>query len=165
MADVGDPIDVLEDCAAQAGGPVGEKVRAVQRPRRDDARVVGRKILTEVEAFLHVGDAGGELAADGEPASPRAAAVRHRDRRLLGLGECEELTRELLDARLERGWDSVPDDAEKSRVAARTIDLGRERGGIGAPGSRDVDDREVLHDRPTRAGPGAGPSCRPSPRG
>ena len=94
VPEVGERVDVLEHRFAQPRRPGRELVRSVQRHAGPHPRIVGPELLAEVEPFLHVGHARGQLAADGEPSPPRAAAVRHRDRRLLRVGQREELAGE-----------------------------------------------------------------------
>jgi small GTP-binding protein len=164
VTDIGERFDVTEYRGAQTRGPVGEQVRTVQRRPRGDARVVERELFAEIETFLHVGRSRRQLTADRKPPAPRAAAVHHRDLRLLGLRKGEELTGERVDARLQLGRDAVPDDVEEPRVAARGVDLPGECGRLRrAPVRRDVDDRQALHGRgrATRADPDGRPSCRP----
>jgi hypothetical protein len=74
----------------QLGRPGREQVGAVQRHPRPHPRMVRPQLGAEVDAFLAVGHARGQLAAQREPAPPRPAGDGHGDRRLLGLGEGEE---------------------------------------------------------------------------
>ena len=64
-------------------GSAREQVRPVQRHAGAHARVIGSELGAEVDALLPVGHARRQLAADREPAAPRAPAVRHRDLGLL----------------------------------------------------------------------------------
>ncbi len=119
LADRRDRVDVLEHCVAETGGPRREQVRTVQRP------VARWELLTEVQPFFLVGLPGRQLAADGEPAPPRVATARHRDRSLLFVVEREELARERVEAGHELAVDAVPDEEEEPRGAAGPIEVGR----------------------------------------
>src|SRR3546814_6456839 len=54
-------------------------IGAVQRPALAHPRMIGRQLGAEVQAFLDVGPAGGQLAADREEAAPGPAAPGHGD--------------------------------------------------------------------------------------
>ena len=127
--------------ARRAGAGTGSGRGAARRRARV---VVGAELGAEVDAFLAVGYPRRELAADREPAPPRAAAVRHRDLGLLGFVECEELASQRVEAASQRGIDAVADDREEAGVTARGVDRGRD-GIVGRRGpvtsGRDVDSR------------------------
>ena len=95
------------------------------RPARTRGSSAG-ELFAEVQAFLLVGDARRELASEREPAPPRAAAVPHRDLRLLRL-RATRRTRARASRRAfhELRRDTVADHVEEPGVAARGVDLGR----------------------------------------
>ena len=153
VADRGQRVDELEYRGAQAVGSVGKEVRAVQRPSRPHARIVRTELLAEVQAFLPVGHPRRQLAAEREPAAPRAPAARHGDPRLLVLRAREELTRQRVDACRQLGGHIVSGDVEEAGRAARPVDLGRHRVGPVVVAQRpDVDDRQPQGPR-ARHGP------------
>src|SRR5690606_28381124 len=98
----------------------------------------------EVEAFLVVGDARGELVAEREVAAPCAASARHPDRELRLALLREEAPRAGLEPRRERRIDAVADRVEEAVLATGAAD----RGGDGAraraarPQRRHVDHRQ-----------------------
>ena len=101
---------------------VREPVPTVQRDPSEHPWVLGRVLAAEVDPFLAIGHTGGQFAAEWEPTTPCGAGPRHRDRLLLGIGECEERMRRRLEALLKLGGDAVPDDREEPNRAARIVD-------------------------------------------
>ena len=125
----------FEDAQPKACWASGPDVGAVHRPR------IRWELGAEVVPLLAVGYPRRELAFEREPASPRPAAVPHRDQHLLRVRECEEL-RCGADQFVSRAAQVVGErDAEEAHLATGAIDR---RAGVTLGR---VDDRE-LHSRP-----------------
>ncbi len=120
-------------------------------------RPAGRtgQVDADVEALLLVGHAGRQLAAHGEPPSPRPSAPGHGDLGLALVGEGEEGPGRGLHARQQGRIDAVPDDGGEavgaegdvqgvSRGVGTRPDLGDHRAVIGEERS-DVDDGDGGH--------------------
>ena len=114
VAERGDCVDVVEDRVAQSGRSGREEVRPVQRPSGPHPRIVGRELLAEVDAFLHVGATRGELAAHREPTSPGAPALGHGDVRLLVVAQGEELPRQSVEPLDHVGGNAVSGHEEEA---------------------------------------------------
>ena len=92
LAELRHRVDVLQHRGAQICGAGREQVRAVQRT------LVRGQLLPEVQPFLLVGRARGQLASYGEPAAPRPATPAHVDRSLFVLRQGEELACQRVEA-------------------------------------------------------------------
>ncbi len=119
----------------------GKEVAAVQRHAGAHPRMVVAELAAEVEAFLPVGPAGGQLAAERKPAAPGAAAERHGEALLGFLGQGEEAMAELFEARPERRVDAVADDVEEAVRPAGVADGARDLLGRGTQ----VDQGQTVH--------------------
>ena len=138
----------LEDERAEFGRVGRELVRTVEWCRRLHPMMSARMFESEVDAFLAVRHAGGELAPDREPAAPRCTGVGHGDLGLARLRASEECMRRRLEPVLQVRADAVPRDGEESDMTARLIDRRRGLGDRSRPcvvGEKrcDVDDRNV----------------------
>ena len=136
----------LEDDVAEARRRRGEEVRPVEGAAGDDAWIVRRQLLAEVEALLAVRATRRQFSADREPTPPRRPAARHGDRRLLALRLPEEGAGLRFELGTQSRVDTVPADAEEPDVAARLIERGRDsRCSSSRPHGSEVDDRDMLH--------------------
>ena len=135
--------------AARRGVP-GKRFGPCKGSPASNPRSAGPSSVTEVDAFLHVGLARGELAADGEPPSPGLSAVVHRDRRLLVVVAGRRTRRASSSSR------GRARSGRRGRPRRRTPCRGRRRrspppparprpAGATAQQRRDVDDREAVH--------------------
>ena len=95
----------------------------------------------EVEAFLPVGPARGQLAAERKPAAPGATTERHRIARLGLFGKSEEAAAQVFEAPAERLVDAMADDIEETVCAARFADASRNLVRRGAQ----IDQGQVVH--------------------
>jgi len=119
----------------------GNEVAAVQRHAGADPRMVVAELAAEIEPFLPVGPARGQLAAEREPAAPGAAAERHGEALLRFLGEGEEAMAEVFEPRPEPRIDAVADDVEEAVRPAGVADGVRDRLGRGTQ----VDPGQAIH--------------------
>ncbi len=76
MPEAGQRAHVVEHGFAKAR-QLGKDIATVQGLAGADALVVLLELLPEVQAFLEIRPARGELAADGKVAAPGAPAARH----------------------------------------------------------------------------------------
>ena len=136
MAHRGDGGHPLRDQAGERCGVLRIEVGAVQRPAGPHPGVVLVEIGAEVQAFLEVGDASGELAADGEPPPPRPTGVGHRDGRLGLIGQGEELPGGVLERGAQRGVDAVAHDLEHAGLLSGLGELGPDAGGRRVPSAQ-----------------------------
>src|SRR3546814_997671 len=88
--------------------------------------MLGRQLAAEVEALLAIGPAGGELAAEREPAAPGAPAPGHGDLLLGRFRQREELSRRRIERADDRLADAVPGHVEEAAGAAGRLDLPRQ---------------------------------------
>ncbi len=88
--------------------------------------MIGRKLRAEIDALLHVGLAGGELAANGEVSAPRPSAARHADLELLGFGKGEECAAGGVEPGEKVGGNAVARGVEEPGVAAGGFDRARD---------------------------------------
>jgi hypothetical protein len=114
--------EIVENCRAELGNLRGKQVWAVKRYAGADARMIGRELRAEIDSLLHVGLAGGELAADGEVSAPRTTAARHTDIRLVRYWEREKFAAGGIEARKQIGGNTVARRVEESSVAACRFD-------------------------------------------
>ncbi len=103
----------------------GDQVRAVQRHARGDTRMVRAELAAEIEAFLPVGPARGQFAAERKPAAPGPAAERHRDR-ALSLREGRRSDGQVFEPQAQRLVDAVADDVESPVGATGFADASRD---------------------------------------
>ena len=103
--------------------------------------MVVAQLGAEVQAFLPVGPARGQLAAERKPAAPGAAAERHRVARLGLFGKREEAAAQVFEAQAERLVDAVADDVEEAVRAAGFADASRDLVRRGAQ----IDQGQVVH--------------------
>src|SRR6186997_2699149 len=112
----------------------------MQRLASAHALVVLRQLLAEVQPFLEIGSARGELAADRKITAPCAPAARHVNAELLFRALLEERPtgrqQRLDDTRL----DAVANDIEETKLARGPVDL---RGDMVAPGPALVEERQI----------------------
>ena len=136
---------VLEHRVAKARQHVvaGQQVAAVQRYAGAHARVLVGQFGAQVQAFLPVGPAGRELAAQREPAAPGAPAQRHRVARLDVLGQCEEAVAQAFEPLAQRLVDAVANQIEEAMLATGAADAGGDL--VVAVGQ--VHDRQRAHRR------------------
>ena len=97
----------------------------MQRRSVLDARMIGRQLGAEIDPFLQVRLARGQLRADREIAAPRTAAARHGDfhLRLEILGK--EPAARVLEPALQSLVYSMSDDVEEAGIAACPRYFGR----------------------------------------
>ena len=131
--EAGQRVEVGEDQRAQPGHLAREQVAAVQREAGQHPRVVGGQLGAEVEAFLQVGLAGGELGADREETPPGPAAAGHGDLQLVGRRQREELGAGLGQPGEQLGGHAVPGHVEEAVLAAGRLDLPRHRPAAAVP--------------------------------
>jgi len=89
-----------------------------------DERMIVLKLGAEVETFLAIGLARGQLPAQGEVASPRSAAQGHADLKLLVDVLREKFSAQSLQAPLQRTVYSMTDDIKEPLLPAGLPDLG-----------------------------------------
>ena len=90
------------------------------------ARIVAAQFRSEIDAFLQIGLARREFAADRKETAPRTAAARHRDLLLLVERQREEGARGRVKPRNRCGRDAVAGNVEEAGVAAGAGDLARD---------------------------------------
>ena len=102
----------------QLGHGFGIEVGAMQRQASLNARICGAQLLAEIEAFLQVRLAGGQLAPDREEAAPGASAVRHRNLHFDGFGQGKEAMAKACKIAQRRRRNPMSDGIEKAKVPA-----------------------------------------------
>ena len=104
----------------------------MERYTRRHARMLVAQLGAEVQAFLPVGPARGQFAAERKPAAPGATTERHRVARLGLFGKSEEAAAQVLETLAQRLVNAVADDIEKAVRAASFADALRDLVGRGA---------------------------------
>src|SRR5262249_18615242 len=143
----------------------GKQIGAMERCPGRYSRIVERQLLAEVDAFLDVGLAGGELAPQREIAAPSATAFGHRDLHLHGLGQRKEAPAGSVEAFDSLRVDAVALHVEEPGVAAGALDLARNlRSGARAAieKRRHVDDRKMSSVGHRAGSLSRPPACRKS---
>ena len=143
----------------------------MQRPAGGDAGMVGGQLAAEVEPFLQVRAAGGQLAAQREVPAPGAPALAHGNGGLGLFRQREETAAGGLQRSQNAVADPVTADIEKAVGAAGGADLLGDRRALRPPAAeqwRHVDDGQAgaahlgIIPLPARAGHGDGPHVQPA---
>ena len=120
------------------------QIGAVKRPARSHARVLAWEVDAEIQPLLAIGDAGGELAFERKPTTPRARTVLHRDCLLRLPRKREEAPTGGVETRNDVIGDAMAPDIEKAGVAASSLytrgNGGASCGIVPAHERRDVND-------------------------
>jgi hypothetical protein len=105
--------------------------------------VIVVELRAEIEAFLEVGPARGQLTADGEIPAPRPTAQAHADLELPLEGLGEELAAHVHEPLLQTLVYPMTEDVEEPVLAAGLPDLSGHRTAARSPSDQrsDIDDR------------------------
>jgi hypothetical protein len=95
----------------------------VHRRLRLHQRVRGGQLGAEVQAFLPVGTARGQLAAEREETAPRTAAQRHAPLHLGFFGQLEKLVAQVFEPPDQRRVHTMARDIEEAVCPAGRADL------------------------------------------